>query len=99
MFFTDDNLRNIEITFKMGLKVALHRLFNNQDPVIVNKVFIDNDEQYKGEHGRNINTEEIRRRLILEKRDYVKFFEDFDILPQNSDHNKIEDWQNPNFVP
>ena len=95
MFFKYDNLRNIEITFKMALKGALHRLFNNERTITVGNIFIDNDEQYKGEYGRNINTADIIKRLQLEKREYVKFLDNSEIIPQKSDHLKIKNGQNP----
>jgi|GEM_PF-1323033 len=94
MFFKDDNLRNIEITFKMALKGALHKLFNNNDYVTIGNIFIDGDEQYIGEYGRNINTTEILRRLRLEKREYVNFLDNSKIIPQKSNHLKLRSGQN-----
>jgi len=94
MFFKDDNLRNIEITFKMALKGALHKLFSNDDPVTIGNIFIDGDEQYIGEYGRNLNTTEIIRKLQLEKREYVDFLDDSEIIPQKSSHRKLKSGQN-----
>jgi len=94
MFFKDDNLRNIEITFKMALKGALHKLFSNDDPVIIGNIFIDGDEQYFGEYGRNINTGKIIRKLQLEKKDYVNFLDNSRIIPQKSNHIKLKSGQN-----
>lgn len=94
MFFADDNLRNIEITFKMALKGSLHRLFNNNDPVTIGNIFIDGDEQYIGEYGRNLNTDEIIRRLRLERRDFVYFLDKSKIIPQKSNHHKLKSGQN-----
>ena len=90
MFFKDDNLRNIEITFKMALKGALHKLFSNNNPVTIGNIFIDGDEQYIGEYGRNLNTTEIIRRLQLEKREYVDFLDTSEIIPQKSNHRKLK---------
>jgi hypothetical protein len=95
MFFKYDKLRNIEITFKMALKGALHRLFDNENPITVGNVYIDNDEQYKGQYGRNINKSNIIRQLQLEKRTYVKFLDNSKIIPQKSDHFKINSKQDP----
>lgn len=94
MFFADDNLRNIEITFKMALKGSLHKLFNNNDPVTIGNIFIDGDEQYIGEYGRNLNTDEIIRRLRLERRDFVYFLDKSKIIPQKSNHHKLKSGQN-----
>jgi hypothetical protein len=93
MFFKDDNLRNIEITFKIALKGALHKLFSNENPVTVGNIFIDGDEHYIGEYGRNINMAEILRRLQIERRDYVEFLGDSKIIPQKSDHRKLKNNQ------
>ena len=94
MFFKDDNLRNTEITFKMALKGALHKLFSNNDPVTVGNIFIDGDEQYIGEYGRSLNIIEILRRLRLEKREYVDFLDNSEIIPQKSNHQKLKSGQN-----
>ena len=94
MFFKDDNLRNIEITFKMALKGALHRLFNNNEPITVGNIFIDGDEQYIGEYRRNLDTNEILKRLQLEKREYVDFLDNSKIIPQKSNHQKLKSGQN-----
>ena len=93
MFFKDDNLRNIEITFRMALKGALHKLFSNENSVTVGNIFIDGDEHYIGEYGRNLNMEEILERLQLEKREYVDFLENSKIIPQKSDHRKLKNKQ------
>jgi len=93
MFFKNDNLRNIEITFKMALKGALHKLFSNDDPVTIGNVFIDGDEQYIGEYGRNLNTAKIIRKLQLEKREYVNFLDNSKIIPQRSNHLKLRSGQ------
>lgn len=93
MFFKDDNLRNIEITFKMALKGALHKLFSNNDPVTIGDIFIDGDEQYFGEYGRNLNTAKIIRRLQLEKKEYVGFLDNSKIIPQKSNHGKLKSGQ------
>jgi len=90
MFFKYDNLRNIEITFKMALKGALHKLFSNDDPVTIGNIFIDGDEQYIGEYGRNLNTTEIIKKLQLEKREYVDFLDNSEIIPQKSSHQKLK---------
>jgi len=94
MFFKNDNLRNIEITFKMALKGALHKLFSNNDPVTVGNIFIDGDEQYIGEYGRNLNTTKIIRKLQIEKREYVNFLDNSKIIPQRSNHLKLRSGQN-----
>jgi len=94
MFFKYDNLRNIEITFKIALKGALHKLFSNNDPITIGNIFIDGDEQYLGEYGRNLNTIEIIRRLKFEKREYVDFLDDSKIIPQKSNHKIIKNGQN-----
>jgi len=94
MFFKNDNLRNIEITFKMALKGALHKLFSNDDPVTVGNIFIDGDEQYIGEYGRNLNTAKIIRKLQIEKREYVNFLDNSKIIPQRSNHLKLRSGQN-----
>lgn len=96
MFFQDDNLRNIEITFKMALKGALHRLFNDENKITVGNIYIDGDEHYMREYRRNINTEEIINRLKIEKREYIDFLEDSRIIPQKSDHKKIKKLQDEN---
>ena len=94
MFFVNDNLRNIETTFKMALKGALHKLFNNENTVTVGNIFIDGDEHYIGEYGRNLNTTEIMRRLRVERREYVAFLGNSKIIPQKSNHRKIKNDKN-----
>jgi hypothetical protein len=94
MFFINNKLKNIEITFKMALKGALHKLFNNNNPMTIGSIFIDGDEQYIGEYRRNLNTKEIIQKLQIEKRDYITLSDSCEIKPQESNHEKIKNDQN-----
>jgi len=92
-YFTNDPLRNIETTFRMGFKGGLHRLFPQNEKVVIGKLFIDGNEHYYGEYGRDLNHTNIIERLIIESRDHISFDQDFKIIPQKNDHRKIEENQ------
>ena len=95
MFYRGINdLRNIEITFRMALQGALHRFYDQDDQVKIGNIYIDGDEHYKGLYKREFDTKDIMGRLKIKARDYISFSEDSRIIPQRSDHNKIEKNQN-----
>jgi hypothetical protein len=95
MYAGMNGLQCIETTFRMGLKGGVHLLFDNDDPVSIGDVFIDGDEHYKGEYGRTFDVSRTLRRLAQEKRPFVSFEGTPRIIPQRSDHSKIESSQNP----
>jgi hypothetical protein len=96
MFFGMSKLECIETTFRMAIKGGVHRLFNHNDPVIIGNVFIDGDEHYIGEFGRTFDVKRTLVRLRIERREHVSFLENPQIIPQKSDHRKIEMNQDPN---
>ncbi len=91
-FINTDPLRNIEITFKMGIKLGLHGLFDDEQPVTVGNIFIDGDKHYS-KYKRNFNKDKIIQDIILEKRSYVSIMKEAAIIPQNSNHKDAKDNQ------
>lgn len=90
MFANMGELERIETTFRMGLKGGVHKLFDDNSPIKIGNVYIDGDEQYKGLYGRTFDTIRTLERLQNQVRNYVQFLSDSQLIPQRSDHNKIE---------
>ena len=93
MFYNLSTLACIETTFRMGIKGGMHRLFSDKDPIIVGNVFIDGDEHYIRKFGRSFDVNRSLKRLAEEKRGYVSFLENTQLIPQRSNHKKIESGQ------
>jgi hypothetical protein len=89
-------LQCIETTFRMAIKGGIHKLFNESDPITIGNVFIDGKEQYIGMFGRNFSINRTLQRLARERRDYISFVDGPQLIPQRSDHNLIEQGQDPN---
>lgn len=94
-FFLNDPLRNIETTFRMGLKGALHRLYSDDNPVIIGNIYIDGDEHYYGEFGRGISLSNILGRIKSEARTYITLTPNSTIVALRSDHRLCEQNENP----
>jgi len=84
-----DPLDNIEATFKMALKGALHYLFNYRSPVVVGNIYLDGEDHYIGRHGRTFDGQKILRKLKAEAWDHVSFSPDSRVIPFESDHHKL----------
>jgi hypothetical protein len=96
MMFTGlSSLEAIETTFRMGIKGGAHKLFSDTDPLLVGNVFIDGDEHYIGEFGRSFDINRTLVRFATERRPYVSFLAGPQLIPQRSDHRKIESHQLP----
>lgn len=95
MYLGMSKLQCIETTFRMGLKGGVYLLFDESHPMMVGDVFIDGDEQYLGEFGRTFDIERTLTRLAVETKSYVSFAGSPRIIPQRSDHRKIENGQKP----
>lgn len=93
MFSGLDGLACIETTFRMGIKGGIHRLFNENNPIIVGNVFIDGDKHYIREYGRKFDVKRSLRRFAIERRSYVNFLRSSKLIPQHSNHNKIKPHQ------
>lgn len=89
-YFAHDPLRNIETTFRMGLKGGLHRLFSTTDPITIGNVYIDGDEHYYSLYDRTMNPDNVVGRIRNESRDYVNLLDDTFIIPQRSNSYKIK---------
>ncbi len=96
MFYGLSTLTCIEITFRMGIKGGVHKLFNDDNPIIIGNVFIDGDEHYIRRFGRSFDVDRSLRRFAIEKRKYVDFTQDAKLIPQRSNHEKIEPQQDIN---
>lgn len=89
MYNSMNKLEHIETTFRMGLKGGIHCLFNNDNPIKIGNVYIDGDEHYR-QYGRTFDINKTLLRFKNEARDYVHFLKDSKLIPQRSDHKKIE---------
>jgi len=96
MFSSMTELECIETTFRMGIASGVHRLFNSEDPIKIGNVFIDGDEQYIGQFGRTFDVNRSLKRFAMQSRNYVSFTINSDIIPQKSNHSKIEKNQSIN---
>ncbi|MBP8995023.1 MAG: hypothetical protein KBG30_14600 [Bacteroidales bacterium] len=86
-------MEKIEITLKMGFKGGIHKLFNEKEPIQIGNLFIA-----KFGHQQNLNEvlKKLARQIVKERRNYVSFMKGAKIIPQDSDHNKINQSQDPN---
>ncbi|MDD3145509.1 MAG: hypothetical protein PHV23_05350 [Candidatus Gracilibacteria bacterium] len=75
-----DALSRIETTFRMGLQGAKHYLFNDNEKIIVDGIYIDGFEHYKIASGREFDIDKVKQKLVNNSRDYVTFKESFHIL-------------------
>jgi len=91
MFCGLSKMQKIEITLKMGAKGGIHKLFNDQEPIKIGNFVID-------KFGYSSRLKSILQSFAYhvrqEKRNYVSFIKGAKIIPQDSDHNKIESSQN-----
>lgn len=77
-----DKLTNIETSFRMWLQWAKHFLFNDDNKIIVDWVYLDwfrhypNDSIFK----RDFNIEKVKLKLKINSRSYVSFSDDFHII-------------------
>jgi len=93
MFHGMSGLECIETTFRMGIKGGIHRLFNEENPIIVGNVFIDGNKHYIREFGRSFDVKRSLRRFAIERRSYVEFLKDSKLIPQHSNHKMIKPYQ------
>jgi hypothetical protein len=98
MFYGLSALACIETTFRMGIKGGVHRLFSDNEPIIIGNIFIDGDRHYIKRFGRRLDVNRSLRRFAKEKRPYVSFIRGAKLIPQRSNHNKIKLWQNPDDI-
>jgi hypothetical protein len=94
MFSGLDGLECIETTFRMGIKGGIHRLFSEEEPIIIGNIYIDGDEHYIKHFGHRFDVGRSLRRFAAEKRPYVSFVRGAKLIPQRSDHKKIKSTQN-----
>lgn len=94
MFGGMSGLECIETTFRMGIKGGIHKLFDDNKPITIGNVFIDGDEHYIRSFGRSFDVDRSLRRFAEEKRPYVSFLRDSKLIPQYSDHGRINNSQN-----
>ena len=87
-------LQCIETTFRMGIKGGIHKLFSESSPITIGNVFMDGDEHYRGLYGRNFSINRTLQRLASERRAYVSFSSDTQLIPQQSNHKQIRPGQN-----
>lgn len=90
MYDSMNELERIETTFRIGLKGGIHYLFDNNNSITIGNVYIDGDKHYIGKYGRTFDINRTLKRLQNEVKDYVYFLEDSKLIPQRSDHKKIE---------
>jgi len=95
MFYGLSGLTCIETTFRMGIKGGVHRLFSDKNPIIIGNVFIDGNQHYIRQFGRDFDINRSLRRFTQESRDYVSFTSDSKLIAQRSDHEKIKAHENP----
>lgn len=95
MYASMTQLECIETTFRMAMKGGVHKLFNDAEQIQIGNVFIDGDEQYIGAFGRTFGVDRTLRRFAPESRNYVSFVDGPKLIPQRSDHTKIEKSQDP----
>lgn len=85
-----DELSKIETTFRMWLQWAKHFLFNDNNKIIIDGVYIDWFEHYKITAWRDFDIERIKRKLLENSREYVDFKDSFHILDwKTNEDNKL----------
>lgn len=85
-----DELSRIETTFRMWLQWAKHFLFNSDNKIVIDGVYIDWFEHYKITAWRDFDIEKIKRKLIENSREYVDFKDSFHILDwKTNENNKL----------
>ncbi len=65
-----DDLSKIETTFRMGLQGAAHYLFNKENPLEIENIFLDREKHYRIGYKRDFNKGKVLERLSANFRDY-----------------------------
>lgn len=81
MFEHMDNLSRIETTMRMGMKGGLHGLFFEDEKIIINQFYIDGNEHYIGCYGRDLDNDNILKRLSVELKENILFKDNCEIFP------------------
>lgn len=85
-----DELSKIETTFRMWLQWAKHYLFNENENIVLDKIYLDWFEHYNITSWRNFDINRVKSKLINNSREYVNFTDDFDIIDGKiEENNKI----------
>lgn len=82
-----DELSKIETTFRMWLQWAKHYLFNENENIILDKIYLDWFEHYNITTWRNFDINRVKSKLINNSREYVNFTNDFHILDGKLEEN------------
>lgn len=77
-----DKLTNIETSFRMWLQWAKHFLFNDENKIIIDWVYLDGFKHYPNDSifKRDFDIEKIKTKLKSNSRNYVSFTDNFHII-------------------
>jgi hypothetical protein len=85
-----DPLKRLEIVFSMGLTGGLNFFTDSHNKIMIDKIFIDGDEQYAGEYHRKLDKQFILNRVKSRINTNVYFSKTSQIIAQDSNHHKID---------